>query len=125
MTITSIPFLYSYFQNGCDLNDFPLLNSAIANVWCTYFVTYLLADMFFGFYYYPDQMNLVTGWIHHIIYLFLIPGIISNHLAGAFMINMFMELPTIFLSVGFLFPALKSEYLFGSTFFITRIGMIA
>jgi hypothetical protein len=90
----------------------------------TYFITYLIADMLFGWLYYPDQMNLVTGWIHHIIYMFMIPAIMANHLAGAFMINMFMELPTIFLAIGYLFPPLRSEYLFGSTFFVTRIGTL-
>jgi uncharacterized protein with PQ loop repeat len=85
----------------------------------------LIADMVFGWLYYPDQMNLVTGWMHHVIYMFMIPAIMANHLAGAFMINMFMELPTIFLAIGYLFPPLRSEYLFGSTFFVTRIGILS
>jgi hypothetical protein len=121
MTITSIPFVYEYVVHDCNLELFPLLESPFALVSCTFFITYLIADIMFGFIYYPQHMDPWTGWFHHITYLVLIPVLLSNHVGGGFMITMCMELPTVFLSIGYIIPSLRSELLFGMVFFITRI----
>ena len=58
---------------------------------------------------------------HHTIYLILIPAIIYEQVAGAFMVASFMELPTVFLALGFLHKEWRSEYGFGVSFFVTRL----
>ncbi|KAI8895649.1 hypothetical protein BC833DRAFT_600494 [Globomyces pollinis-pini] len=121
MTFGSLPFVKDYFTNQSDLSSFQLLNSPYAIAFCAYFVSYLLADMIFGYIYYPQHMDIVTGWIHHTIYLVLIPALIHYKVPGAFMVAAVMELPTIFLAIGFLNEKFKSEILFGITFFLTRL----
>ncbi|KAJ3324779.1 hypothetical protein HDV06_006087 [Boothiomyces sp. JEL0866] len=121
MTFSSIPFVISYFQNGSDLSKFDMINSPLAVTVSAYFISYLIADMLLGYYCYPDQMDPVTGWAHHTIYLFLIPLIIHYKVPGAFLVAAVMELPTLILAVGYLNPLLRSENLFGLTFFITRL----
>ena len=121
MTTSSIPYVLQYFKNGADLNSFPLLHDATARFFICFFMSYLVADMALGILYYPGQMNFVTGWLHHTLYLILLPILMSSKLEGGFLICCFMEFPTIFLSLGYLSPKWKSEISFGISFFITRI----
>ena len=121
MTTASLPFLYTYFQYHSNLSLFPLLNSFASTLFCAYFCSYLVMDMFFGYYVYPDNIDIVTGWVHHCIYLVLIPMVIYVKVPGAFLVVSFMELPTIFLAIGFLNSQYKSELLFGASFFVTRL----
>lgn len=118
MTFASLPFLKAYIGSKSNLNNFELL---VTIFFCAYFISYLLADMIFGFMYYPEHMDIVTGWFHHTLYLFLLPIIIANKVEGVFMIAAFMELPTCFLAIGYLIPSLRSENAFRISFFITRI----
>jgi hypothetical protein len=62
MTVASIPFMFAYLNHNSDLSLFPLLNSFVAVMFCSYFMTYLAADMLFGYIYYPEFMDPVTGW---------------------------------------------------------------
>ncbi|KAJ3359513.1 hypothetical protein HDU91_004910 [Kappamyces sp. JEL0680] len=121
MTLGSLPFVASYFASACNLQVFPLMNSPLAVALVAFFMSYLLADCVLGYLHYPEQMNLVTGWIHHSIYLVLLPILVTSGLSGAFMVFAFMELPTIVLALGYLNEDWRSEYLFGGTFFLTRI----
>jgi hypothetical protein len=121
MTAGSLPFIKAYFEGSSDLNQFKMYDSQLSIVFCAFFMTYLIADSIFGYLYYPQHMNFKTGWIHHTIYLALIPFLISVRLASVFMILSFMELPVMVLSIGHIVPSLKSEQLFGFLFFVTRI----
>jgi hypothetical protein len=121
MTVGSLPFLYQYWMEDSDLRNVSLLNSHLAVILCAYFMSYLLADMYFGYYHYSDQMSPVTGWFHHIAYMIIIPVCMVNKVPGAFMVVGFMEFPTVILAIGYMFPPYKNEILFGFTFFWTRI----
>ena len=121
MTCGSIPYVLLYFKTGADLNYFPLLHDATARFFVCFFMSYLIADLALGFLYYSDQMNFVTGWLHHSLYLILLPILMSSKLEGGFLICCFMEFPTIFLSLGYLNPKFKCELAFGVSFFLTRI----
>ena len=120
MTFSSLPFLFEYFKSK-DLREFAMLDSPAGNVVIAFFMSYLIVDLVLGSIHYPTQMGLVTGWIHHTLYLILLPILVSSKLSGAFMICAFLEFPTIFLALGNLNEKYKTEYLFGISFFATRI----
>ncbi|KAI8853262.1 hypothetical protein BC829DRAFT_24391 [Chytridium lagenaria] len=121
MTAACIPFVVDYAMNSGNISTILLLNSPLAVIFSTFFISYLWADCFIGFICYRSSFNLVTGWIHHILYTFLVGFAIVFLLPGAFMIAALLELPTIFLSVGHIWKFLRSDLLFGLTFFLTRI----
>ncbi|KAH6574359.1 hypothetical protein BASA62_002452 [Batrachochytrium salamandrivorans] len=102
MTLASLPFLFDYLTHGSDLSRMPLLNSPSAVV-CS------------------DQIDLITGWLHHLIYPFVIVSAVVLQFPGAFLVAAFMELPTIVLALGHMKKSFRSEYLFGMSFFVTRI----
>jgi hypothetical protein len=120
MTISSLPYLVEYLKMK-DLRDFAMLDSPSGNVLIAFFMSYLIADLVLGYLHYPTQMGLATGWIHHTLYLILLPMFVSSKLSGGFMIAAFLEFPTVFLALGNLNENYRAEYLFGFSFFATRI----
>ncbi|KAL5033911.1 hypothetical protein BDV3_003541 [Batrachochytrium dendrobatidis] len=121
MTVSSLPFLYDYFTHDSDLSMMPLLNDPAAVVCSMFFISYLVCDLIFGWWYYKEQIDLITGWLHHLIYPVVIIASIVLQFPGAFLIAAFMELPTIVLALGHMKRSFRSEYLFGFLFFLTRI----
>ncbi|KAH6601303.1 hypothetical protein BASA50_001696 [Batrachochytrium salamandrivorans] len=121
MTLASLPFLFDYLTHGSDLSRMPLLNSPSAVVCSMFFISYLGCDLIFGYIYYRDQIDLITGWLHHLIYPFVIVSAVVLQFPGAFLVAAFMELPTIVLALGHMKKSFRSEYLFGMSFFVTRI----
>ncbi|KAJ3219642.1 hypothetical protein HDU67_000130 [Dinochytrium kinnereticum] len=81
--------------------------------------------MFLHYLFQGSSFNLVTGWIHHFMYTFIVGFAIVFKLPGAFMIAGLLELPTVFLSIGHIWKSLRTDLLFGVTFFVTRLGFHA
>ncbi|KAL2918129.1 hypothetical protein HK105_202056 [Polyrhizophydium stewartii] len=121
MTTASLPFVVDYFAHDTDLSAMPLLNSPWAVAVSMYFISYLVCDLAIGYVYYKDQIDMVTGWLHHLIYPIVLLAVVLFQIPGAFMVAAFMELPTIILALGHMKRSFRSEYLFGFSFFVTRI----
>lgn len=66
---------------------------------------------------------LLTGWIHHIGYMYVAEELLRTHQDGVARIFLIAELPTAILAWGHVFPHLRADYLFGATFFVTRIAI--
>ncbi len=71
--------------------------------------------------YYPEQIQLLSGWVHHTLYLALMVWALSGHFTAGFCLFLPLELPTFILAMGSIYPERRSDLLFGSTFFATRI----
>lgn len=71
--------------------------------------------------YYPDQIQLLSGWVHHTLYLALMAWALSSHFTCGFCLFLPMEFPTWILAVGSIYPERRSDLLFGASFFATRI----
>ncbi|OAQ36227.1 hypothetical protein K457DRAFT_12729 [Linnemannia elongata AG-77] len=105
------------------LENFPQ-ESVFGAVAVAYFVGYALADLILGFIHYPDQVDPLSGWAHHIVYTLLAWRLAkANHLWIFSICGGPLEMSTLFLSVSNMFPHLESSrsFWFPFTFILTRI----
>ena len=97
------------------------------------------SDLLMGSIYYRSQLALVTGWIHHIVYVFIVQICIKRAWTQIFCLCALMEvrytnpspkiahsfqlvqLPTFLLAISSLYPRLRSNIAFAVAFFVTRI----
>jgi len=120
MTIVSIPFMWDYVLSGGDVKRVRTL-STLTYTTTRIFQAYLVSDLMMGAIYYRSQVMLVTGWIHHILYVFVIQVTIERAWTQIFCLCALMELPTFLLAISSLYPRLRSNIAFAVTFFMTRI----
>ncbi|KAF9035107.1 hypothetical protein BDP27DRAFT_1245511, partial [Rhodocollybia butyracea] len=120
MTFASAPFVWDYLAARGDVTAvraFPELAVTSSR----FFQAYLLADMSIGAVHYRGQLNIVTGWFHHVLYLGIIEYAIYQKWAYVFSLATCMEFPTFILGLATLFPRLRSNIFFAVSFFLTRI----
>jgi len=120
MTIASLPFMWDYLTSGGNVQSvrtLPVLSLAVNR----FFQAYLTADLMMGAAYYRAQVALVTGWIHHIVYILIVEMAIRCSWAHIFCLCASMELPTFILAISSLYPRLRSNVVFALAFFATRI----
>lgn len=80
-----------------------------------------LRDLTVGSLYYPDHINIATGWGHHIVYMILVEFIVQREWSHIFVLAGVMELPTFLLAISTLYPKLRNDIVFATTFLATRI----
>lgn len=88
-----------------------------------------ISDILFGLMCYAKYLDPLTAWVHHSIYIWIM--IVSttgnggfttcNPFAPSFSLMLLEELPTAILALGHVFPSLRSDWGFGSTFFLLRL----
>jgi len=120
MTVASLPFIWDYLSSGGNVQSvrtLPLWSHTVMR----FFQAYLTADLMTGAVYYPAQVGLLTGWIHHVVYIFIVEAAIRCSWTHIFCLCASMELPTFVLAITTLYPRLRSNILFAVTFFATRI----
>eukprot|EP01038_Epipyxis_sp_PR26KG_P006523 gene6523-8964_t len=96
---------------------------------CLWFTLANIFDIGFGLIYYPKYIQLLTGYIHHSVYIWLMHTAVTGNgifllakpFAPAFAFMLIEEMPTFFLGLGSMFPNLRTDIGFGSTFFLFRI----
>jgi len=120
MTLVSIPFMWDYLLSGGDVKRVRTL-STLTYTTTRFFQAYLVSDLMMGAVYYRSQVSLVTGWIHHILYVFIIQVTINRAWTQIFCLCALMELPTFLLAISSLYPRLRSNIAFAVAFFVTRI----
>jgi hypothetical protein len=86
-----------------------------------FFLVYLILDLSVGYLHYPDQIGCMSGWGHHIVYTIILTWALFNKLEVSFLALCALELPTIFLSLGYINKRWRNDILFGVMFFVTRI----
>jgi hypothetical protein len=86
-----------------------------------YFTAYLIMDLIIGQIEYPKEMGLLTGYIHHTVYIII--NIISVYLGiyPIYLLNMLSELPTLLMGIGTFNSDFRNDTLFGMSFFTTRL----
>lgn len=96
---------------------------------CTHFAVVNAIDLVYGSVYYPEAIDLLSGWVHHIVYIWIIilctttQGLFltSNLFAKGFGLFFLLEIPTFILASGRIYKSLRSDYGFGFFFWIFRI----
>lgn len=86
-----------------------------------FFTAYLFTDLVIGTVYYPTHVGLLTGYLHHIVYI--AAGILSIgfNVEKEYMSFMILEIPTVIFSFGNFHKDFRFDYIFGVSFFLTRI----
>lgn len=78
-------------------------------------------DCILSLLYYPNDFNVLSGWIHHIFYIVFVFFLVQFKSTHGFSYVFIEELPTAVLSLSHVFTSLRSDWLFGSVFFLTRV----
>lgn len=116
----SIPLVYTLLTNGGDLTEI-LAYRTWTVIATTFFMTFLITDLVIGVVFYRSKIELLTGWIHHITYLGVLTWAIHNQFTAVFVMMCSLELPTFILALGSVRSHLRRDYIFATTFLITRI----
>ncbi|KAF9121288.1 hypothetical protein BGW39_010650 [Mortierella sp. 14UC] len=115
-----------YFLGGggrllLSLENFPR-ESVWSSLLCGYFVAYCAADLVIGWIHYREHIDPASGYIHHLSYSWLIWQLGRHGQLSLFLIcGGLLEVSTIFLASGYIFPRLREDFWFPSTFIFVRI----
>jgi hypothetical protein len=104
------------YTNSLTNNDTNLIRLTIL-----YLTAYFISDSVVGTFNYKSQLLNLAGYPHHIFYIILNYYIIKWKYDSIFILFLIAELPTIILGMGTYDKRYRNDYLFGTTFFITRI----
>ncbi len=105
-------------------------NDNVSACVCTIFAVVNILDLVLGLIFYRSQLTLMTTYIHHSLYTWLMFFLVTGNglfvstptpFSVAFIWCLIEELPTFLLAFGSLFPSLRSDLLFGGTFFFLRL----
>ncbi|KAI9311753.1 hypothetical protein BDR26DRAFT_573318 [Obelidium mucronatum] len=124
LVLGGIPIMIEFFSLNKDETSADLISKDSAYSWAlgAYFAGFLIADCFLGSLFYPKQFNILTGWIHHIIYLFIIVWHLQVGQIGIFMPCVSIaEVSTVILAWGSIHAKWRNDIGFGVSFFITRV----
>ncbi|KAL7408884.1 hypothetical protein BDY24DRAFT_419378 [Mrakia frigida] len=129
MTLGSLPFVWDFLRAGGDVGwmngrrrEGKGKRELLGEVVCTVFMGFLICDMVVGVRYYRQHINLLTGYIHHTIYIIVMLVALSTHQTYVFSLAAFLELPTFLLALSNLAPRWRNDYVFAVAFFLTRIS---
>ena len=100
--------------------------SVLVMVW---FGMFNIFEVAYGCVYCKEYLDPLTAWVHHPVFTWIVymgttgDGIFftGRPFASAFMIVTLEELPTWLLAAGAMFPALRTDWGFGISFFLLRI----
>lgn len=101
----------------------------VSSLVCLFFALVNVADLIFGALCYPEHLGVMTAVVHHPFYVWvMITATTGNGLffkmtpfASGFLFASVQEIPTFLLSLGSMFPSLRTDMGFGLSFFLLRI----
>ncbi|KAI9347435.1 hypothetical protein DFJ73DRAFT_836709 [Zopfochytrium polystomum] len=121
-TAGSLVFGASVLLHAGPISSAPMMDwLAAQRILAGFFVSYLLGDLFIGTVWYPSEMNPMSGYFHHTLYVFMTTSLLQWNLGGPLCWMFLLEAPTLLLSVAQINKALRNDMLFGAVFFATRI----
>ena len=93
-------------------------------VWLSdYIAAFFATDLFLG--HLDGGLNMVTGYIHHSVYIGLALYIKSQQQSNLIFLCLPFEIPTLILDLHKLYPTFNYKPAFGSTFLLFRLAMNA
>lgn len=115
-SIGCIPLFYHGYMNNWPIEDL-YSNDALSRFLVSCFNYYLIVDTIFIYFFYPS----IGGYHHHIPYFLMFWVSLHYKCPGVFVCYMPMEVSTIFLAWGKIWPKCRMDMIFGVTFFLGRI----
>ncbi|CAE6494064.1 unnamed protein product [Rhizoctonia solani] len=119
-SLAAIPYFFDFLTSGGHVHALRPA-SFWSDMVVRIFQGYLISDLVVGSVFYRQHITLATGWIHHTLYFALIQYVVSVGWSNIFCLGLIMEIPTMLLALGSLNPRWRSDYLFATVFFSTRI----
>ena len=125
LTCMGIYFNYLFMLSNWNvieyINSLDYMSKYIANMGVYSFTAYLIMDCYIGTQDYPKYMYTLSGYTHHIVYIFINGLVLYKDIAPLYMLYMVSEIPTFLLALGSYNNGYRSDDLFGLTFLMTRI----
>lgn len=119
-TLVSIPFVIQFLHSKLDMRLLDT-DSKLHTAFTCFFISYLILDLSLGSIYYRERVTIMTGWIHHLFYIAVLFWFLRLQISSLFTVASILELPTVILAIGSMDHELRSDLLFGSTFFLLRL----
>lgn len=139
LLMSLLGMVYIYGRSTVGKNIFPFVTDItpifygrdnVGVAICLLFSVSLVVDIVFGICFYLDKIQLLSGWIHHALYLWLMHYLITGNgfftveqygMVALFAWSTIQEIPTFLLALGSIFPAYRTDLGFGLTFLLFRI----
>jgi hypothetical protein len=86
-----------------------------------FFIAANIMDLVIGFIRYPEYLDPLTTIFHHIFYISFMAILLAMSYTRGFLLCFLLEIPTVVLALGSVWPSLRSDLLFGVTFVPTRL----
>jgi hypothetical protein len=97
------------------------INNNISFMLGSAFLSFLVVDTSIGIHYYPRRFQIMTGWVHHVVYIWIITEFLLANIPGLLGTLCVLEIPTFALALGNLNSRWRVDKLFGFLFFVTRV----
>ncbi|KAJ2493358.1 hypothetical protein IWW37_000642 [Coemansia sp. RSA 2050] len=120
LTLGSVPYALLALSQGLDVSKL-VLTDTFSLVLLGGFLSYLVWDLVLGLIYYISAITILTGYVHHVLYIGLTLFSVTHGVSAVLCLMFYNELPTIVLALGSLCKEWRSDLLFATTFFCTRI----
>ncbi|KAI8325096.1 hypothetical protein GQ54DRAFT_240300, partial [Martensiomyces pterosporus] len=122
VTTGSIPYVVTALRNNLDVSKL-VYTDTFSLLLLGLFLAYLVWDLALGLVYYRSTITILTGYIHHTLYIGLVLFAATHGVSAIFVLLCYNELPTIILALGHIRKEWRSDWMFATTFFATRIAL--
>ena len=123
--LLSVYFNYKFYKSGFDTdlytNNLTSSDNFILELSVLNLMSYLITDCYVGYNKYHKYMCTLSGYTHHIAYIFISMAALNIDASSFYFLYMIEEFPTMFLSTGSYNKELRKDNIFGITFLLTRI----
>jgi hypothetical protein len=121
----SVGWVYAFHTTTKLTRNFILSSSDMSDSLLGFLQVCFCLDLVFGYFYYRQELQLLSGWIHHILYIAYFSFARAHGFSNGAAFLFYNEIPTVVLALGTIHPSLRSDWLFGVTFLLCRIVALA
>ncbi|KXS16188.1 hypothetical protein M427DRAFT_134612 [Gonapodya prolifera JEL478] len=126
MTVAGLVGFVGWTFYRWDMARWPIVGASRFSLWIAiYFLTYMWCDIAIGVMYYRSQITLLAGYIHHALFTYIFSFAVYHGLVACILPFCLLELPTLIMAIGQLDKRFRRDYLFGGTYFGTRVALHA
>ncbi|KAI8082561.1 uncharacterized protein B0P05DRAFT_57089 [Gilbertella persicaria] len=119
-TVVSIPYFIQFWLSGWDMTQLGTDSNLHIAMVC-FFISYLVLDLSLGSVYYKSRITVLTGWVHHPLYICILFWLLRCQSSSFFSTNGLLELPTLILALGSFRDRWRCDLLFAASFFMLRL----
>lgn len=121
-SLRSIMRLHTSINDGGDTLRYYYANETVVDRFLIIFlISYLTLDCIVGPFEYKEHLQVGSTWIHHSIFISYSLYILNTNISSVYITLSPVEIPTLVLALGSIIPVLRSDELFGLSFFLFRI----